>query len=650
MARAHDSVTPRLTAFVGRSFLPSDKAVWQDLRDILDGLKPLGFEYEDAKEAQPRPVSTKVRELIVRNDVYIGLLTKRLAVYEQPQGLAARCQFAFGVNEPKRWSTSEWVVEEIGFALGKDRPVILLVEEGVVFPTSDLDADTEWIAFSRANLSASQTGITQMISNLIAKRVQTVPQAPAASAAPTEPEIPNDAKITFPDQLKILKESAESQDLAKADEVQAEILGEEKEAEARSLIESFLWGYRARAGDTVALDRLTARCAQDPPDVDALFSLGSVYSSFQQYDKAAGFFLSQLQRVSEADKTTMAIKASQALRKDKKGSDAIELLLRRILSEADEQGLVSLYREVAHAAEDLKDADLEAAFLEKLLAVHPMDNNARFRLAYNYSDANRDTLAAHHYAILTAHVDWPWALNNLGATYASLDLKAAQVDQYEKASVRYALSKANLASIYADAGLLKIADDLARAALAATDDLTGQDRGRYVLSEITKLRKKEEDAIANIPQNTKPERSFMTAYAEASYASRLSVLAGSYMTQHGELSVTLDGAKLRGTGTVTEEVSRGLGLAALALMGTPGQTRTEPTVRTLTLALEGNVRGRAGTFKLRVTSDQEKRAATILSDTGRTIEGLLIISEDGSSIRLLEREGKETRIVTATRK
>lgn len=63
----------RLRAFIGRSFLPSDERVWTEIREVLDALAPLGFVYEDAKEAQPKAVSEKVRGGIDRNDVYIAI-------------------------------------------------------------------------------------------------------------------------------------------------------------------------------------------------------------------------------------------------------------------------------------------------------------------------------------------------------------------------------------------------------------------------------------------------------------------------------------------------------------------------------------------------------------------------------------------------
>ena len=42
-----------LKAFVGRSFLEKDEAIWNEIRKMLVNLRPIGFVFEDASEAQP---------------------------------------------------------------------------------------------------------------------------------------------------------------------------------------------------------------------------------------------------------------------------------------------------------------------------------------------------------------------------------------------------------------------------------------------------------------------------------------------------------------------------------------------------------------------------------------------------------------------
>jgi hypothetical protein len=168
----HESSPIRLSAFIGRSFLDSDKQIWNDLRDVLDTLRPIGFVFEHAKEAQLKAISEKVKEGISRNDIYIGVLTRRYPLMENLT-FSERCRSLALPPKAKRWSTSEWIVEEIGYAVGKERPVILLIEDGVIFPTTDLDADTEWILFQRDKVAASYASLTTMIGNLIGQRIPT---------------------------------------------------------------------------------------------------------------------------------------------------------------------------------------------------------------------------------------------------------------------------------------------------------------------------------------------------------------------------------------------------------------------------------------------------------------------------------------------
>src|SRR5215471_20864212 len=92
----------RLRAFVGRSFLPADEALWVEVRALLESLKPLGFLFEDAQEAQPRAVSEKVRAGIDRNDVYLGILSQR----DQMIGQDGVVRFVISslIGTRKRWS------------------------------------------------------------------------------------------------------------------------------------------------------------------------------------------------------------------------------------------------------------------------------------------------------------------------------------------------------------------------------------------------------------------------------------------------------------------------------------------------------------------------------------------------------------------
>jgi hypothetical protein len=59
---SNETAPVRISAFVSRSFWKEDEAPWFEIRKLFESLRPLGFVFEDAKEAQLRPVSEKVRQ------------------------------------------------------------------------------------------------------------------------------------------------------------------------------------------------------------------------------------------------------------------------------------------------------------------------------------------------------------------------------------------------------------------------------------------------------------------------------------------------------------------------------------------------------------------------------------------------------------
>lgn len=146
----------RIGAFIGRSFQPEDEPVWQEVEKILNALTPLGFVFEDARIRQPRPVSEKVREGIERNEIYIGILTRRAPIEAFVGNISFGRRFLAvcrGQSLATSWATSSWVIQESGFALGRSKKLLLIVENGVDFPLTDLAADAEKIPFDRRSIA-----------------------------------------------------------------------------------------------------------------------------------------------------------------------------------------------------------------------------------------------------------------------------------------------------------------------------------------------------------------------------------------------------------------------------------------------------------------------------------------------------------------
>lgn len=641
---------PRLSAFVGRSFLDEDKSVWHHLRDMLDTFKSMEFEYEDGKEGQIRPISDKVKELICRHEIYIGVLTKRYPIWETPASWHERWLRPLALYTPQKWTTSEWVIEEIGFAIGKDRKILLLIEKDVNFPSSDLDGDTQWIRFNRTNLSASHSEISEMILNMIKDRVVSIEEPTSvATIAPSGPEkIPEQEPSLF-DQLQAIKKSVLDRNYSEADRIQEEALRSETVIKERQFWEPIILGIRARNGDTDALDRLKQKCADNPSNSDAIEALANVYSSFDQFNQATDILVSHMETVPADKRSALAIQASKALCKDGKATEAISLLLEDLKKENNESEHVALYREIARAGGKANLPDIETAFLEKVLLITPSDSDSRFRLAVVYSENDRAELAAHHYELIVTHTDWPGAFNNLGVAYGELGFNANQFKLFKAVSEKYPLAKANLASLYATAGSLAEAEALAKAALSTPsedgDNLLAINRARYVMSEIEATKKKENEAIEKIAENTKSEREFMCAYAESYCASSLPNDRGTFSTTHGDLELVRETFHLKGEGTFTKTTQRGLLASALKPRTIGGPPRSE--VKTYSVSLSAKLQGQSGTFELKISSGESP--SNILAGSDGIITGLMYFRDNGNVIQFLERDGKKRTIVSAQR-
>ena len=645
-----DEPVIHLQAFVGRSFLDDDKRVWHELRDFLETLKSLGFAYEDAKEAQLCPISEKVRLRIDRNHIYIGVLTRRHLISSVPCTIGNLVRGLLNGVAAKQWTASEWVIEEVGYAIGREKPVILLIEKSVVFPTSDLDGDTQWIEFERDKLEHCQSELVSMISGLLAKKVVALPAVSAISAddSKTEEQKPAHApsKATFGEQLNALRVAASSARIADVERIQSEILNDPQIMEKREF-ENFLLSERASHGDTAALQILKKRVSDGPSDVDALIGLAESYEAFKQYSSSIDLLRNGRTHVAPVSHARIALGLAFALRKDGKPQEAVSELLVQLRMERDEEKRINLYRAIAYAAQEYKDSNLEAACLEKILKLIPADNDVRFRLAYLYGETERQMLAAYHYGLLAPIVDWPHVLNNLGVAYGELGLKAARIDQFLKASDKSSLAKANAANLYANFGFLSQAATLAHDVMAniSADEIASA-RARTALSEIEALREKEEVKIKAISDETRNERDFMVTFADALDNDTVEDFVATFVTPHGDLRLSKEHENLSGTGSMTKPAVN-YPAGTLAGLAGFGAARSLPA-RNYQLNLTGTCRGRTAVYKLKISSNEEP--ISLLESNPRTIVGQLVFADRAASFKALEREGNKTSFAEAGRK
>jgi hypothetical protein len=147
-----------MKAFVGHSFEQKDSQI---VAKIIDFLKSAKVECQTGEEAQNRSVAEKVKTKISTNDIFIGIFTcDKEIVGDVGEG---------SPKNEKAYTTSNWVIQESGFAIGCDRELIFLVEKGVYkFP--ELQSDLEVIYFDRKSLEDTFLKINQMVGSIIKRK------------------------------------------------------------------------------------------------------------------------------------------------------------------------------------------------------------------------------------------------------------------------------------------------------------------------------------------------------------------------------------------------------------------------------------------------------------------------------------------------
>jgi len=128
-------------AFVGHSFLPSDKRVADCVIQILNAI---GVTVVTGDKPKADRISEKVKRLIDEQRLFVGVFTRRDKIARK-----------------KEWTTTTWVVDEKAYAVGKGKKLILIKEEGVG-SIGGIQGDYEFIEFSRDRLEELPVKLAQV--------------------------------------------------------------------------------------------------------------------------------------------------------------------------------------------------------------------------------------------------------------------------------------------------------------------------------------------------------------------------------------------------------------------------------------------------------------------------------------------------------
>jgi hypothetical protein len=181
-------MTKSISAFVAHSFTEDDATVVNAVLNCLTRAAELNpsFSWTHARHPEPISVDEKVLALLEGKNLFIGICTRKERVVS-PNALSS-CWMSrqkLAVNENAlEWKTSDWIIQEIGLAIGRGMDIILLVEEGIRSPGA-LQGNLESIRLYRDAPERSFDALLAMLATLTPR-----PTDGAAAAVPPSPSEP----------------------------------------------------------------------------------------------------------------------------------------------------------------------------------------------------------------------------------------------------------------------------------------------------------------------------------------------------------------------------------------------------------------------------------------------------------------------------
>lgn len=531
--------------FVGHSFDKKDSVVVNKFLEFFKSREDEGINIVTGEKAQNKSVAEKVKGDISGSDAFAGIFTCERKINT-------------GVNifmSEKGYTTSNWVIQESGFALGKDKPLILIVERGIYkFP--ELQGDLELIYFNRNNLEEPFVKLNQVIDSMLTRekvitpgQVYQMPQGIEGKEGKKEEErdkVPTGKKEAFEKYFEAL----DSKDPSKVRKTYETNLVPALSSDEN---EKLLWkGVTLRMahsmGDPNAFNELVelAETNKDKPDVVRQLALKLEHMG--EYEKAKDKYLEIKEMYdvqNEGDKANIVdcyIEANKCIASQGKYDKAISSLSKLLLEDDFKGQKAQLLKGLAEISKDNKDMEKFFIYAEGCLDIDPTYTTLRFGLAYNYEQKGQHRLSFLHYHKLTDTVEQPMVFNNLGVQYQQLDIHGKSIQSFNQAAdLNVTLAMANLARRYLEQGFIEDARKMIkRANDLSKDGIEVHGNVGYAKNQLDEKVNEENEKERKMIIEAEKEREFRVKYTEAFLCDKtiqLEQLTGIWETPRGDIEI-----------------------------------------------------------------------------------------------------------------
>lgn len=614
-----------IRAFVGHSFSADDQDVVRKFLEYFDqisGLLP-HFSWTHAQHAEPVGIVDKVMSLIDDRNTFIAIVTKKERVATPVAFTAQRLRRnTYSISGEKlEWKTSDWVIQEIGLAIGRGLSLILLVEDGCRRPGA-LDGNVEFIPFRREAPSDAFGPLLEMLTSLSPPANSQGGQAAAESPEPEKPiasSVPSEGLVPEPSWGRGQYEGALIRriiggETAEADAISAAYLstpeGQNPQIQAEWNAQYELWKIIFDQGGSVQRIKQQLEIVRTPSTLE---SYGGALSHFGASVDVGDTFL-QAADMATATSEKMRLLGRAALSYTK---SATSLSAARALNEmrsivCDKRELeVELLNTICDISEEVKDWELWLEATERLVEIDP-DSDERFQLAYRHAEEGRNDLALVHYTNIPFGKRSDMAWNNLGVSLDHFKMPSKSVAAYSTAAgMGSSLAMSNIAYKYMASGFVERADEMFQKGLDATDPHPNAAEG---LAKLRRLHDEESAKLTDIINGSKLKADFYRRLGRAISAPPLAESPGYWRSSVTDLEMTIAADRLVLHGAYEQSQQNALSF---------GGSTVRPVKRTV--RYEGTIVGRRAAGVVKRTSD----APSFLAIGNDGDEFAMIFEEDG---------------------
>lgn len=647
-----------MKAFIGHSFDDKDKEI---INKIIEHIESLEVKCETGEKPRYGYVAEKVKKRIMNNDIFVGIFTcdeKILLKNEQP-------------SKEDFYTTSNWVIQESGFAIAENKKLIFLVENRIYkFP--GLQGDQEYILFSRDLLETAFTKINYMVLSMRDKTSKEIPSKnieKLENKEKSEFELEKD-KVQKVNQgkgkkekvevlRKLLKAMIDKEDYREAQKIYNEEYTKYLQGDEIIKWRAVVLRYSISCGDPDAFRKLKVLANENKNNFGVVEQLGIAYEEIDEYQKAINkyFEARKLLDINKKEDIERIIefyeRESVCLASDGKYEEAIKLLSNLLYENCFKDYKAKILDGLASLAKTKEDIERFLIYAEGSLSIDPTNTSLRFDLAYRYSKKENNEISLLHYKKLINAAKSPMGLNNLGVQYDILKIPAKSINSFLKsAENKETLAMANIAGKYLNEGFIEDA----KREIKKAHELYGEGieiHGNIGIAQnrIEEILEKEKKKEKLIFEKAEKERKFRVKYSEAFYCKvdlDKEKIDGVWSTPWGEIKIIFNKEKKSFKGSGEKKIPPDKFLLTL-IKNQSGPHRDFFTRRLI--FIQGNITKLSGRYEIIMEEKDEYEDGTSYGEKKTyKITGYMVINKDINKTEVMEKKNDEDLKMSSWRK